>query len=253
MARGEILAFIDSDAFPSVSWLKNAVKYFESADVAAVGGPGITPESDSLMQKASGEILSSLFGGGGLSFRYAVKELRKSDDLPTVNLLVRKSVLEELGGFDSSYWPGEDTYFCLLVTRKLGGKILYAPDVVAFHHRRSLFIPHLKQVASYGLHRGYFAKRFPETSRRIAYFLPSILAVGLPIGLALALLNSIFRTIFLSALTLYVLASFLTGLAAGLRRKSLRIWAAVFLGIIMTHICYGLSFIRGLCSRKLPR
>jgi len=47
--------------------LKNAVKYLVNDEVVAVGGPGITPPKDNLMQKASGyayaaSFLSSLIG-----------------------------------------------------------------------------------------------------------------------------------------------------------------------------------------------
>jgi len=68
-AKGEILAFVDSDARPEKSWLRNAISYFKDSEVAAVGGPGITPPEDSLMQKASGYILSS-FAVRGLLGRY---------------------------------------------------------------------------------------------------------------------------------------------------------------------------------------
>ena len=56
-AKGKILAFIDDDAFPSQDWLKNASRHFRDPNVAAVCGPAITPENDTLMQKASGLVL----------------------------------------------------------------------------------------------------------------------------------------------------------------------------------------------------
>jgi cellulose synthase/poly-beta-1,6-N-acetylglucosamine synthase-like glycosyltransferase len=41
---GEICAFIArADARPEKSWLRNAISYFKDSEVAAVGGPGITP------------------------------------------------------------------------------------------------------------------------------------------------------------------------------------------------------------------
>ncbi|MFQ6136538.1 MAG: glycosyltransferase [Candidatus Hydrothermarchaeales archaeon] len=50
-SAGELLAFIDSDAYPRKDWLKNAVKYFSNPEIAAVGGPGLTPEEDNTLQK----------------------------------------------------------------------------------------------------------------------------------------------------------------------------------------------------------
>ena len=174
-SQGEILAFLDDDAFPSRRWLKSAVNHFQNKEIAAVGGPAVTPGKDSLRQKASGLVYSSLLGGGTYVYRYIPKEVREVDDYPTCNLLVRKIILEKLGGFKSLFWPGEDTVLCLSITGKLKKKIVYDPEVLVYHHRRRLFIPHLRQVENYALHRGYFVKKFPETSFKLSYFLPSIL------------------------------------------------------------------------------
>jgi cellulose synthase/poly-beta-1,6-N-acetylglucosamine synthase-like glycosyltransferase len=48
-AKGEICAFIDSDARPEKNWLKNALPYLSDPEVVAVGGPGLTPPEDSLI------------------------------------------------------------------------------------------------------------------------------------------------------------------------------------------------------------
>src|SRR3990167_3507570 len=52
-AKGEILAFIDDDAYPAKDWLKCAMEDFEDNSVAAMGGPSVTPFNDSLLEKAS--------------------------------------------------------------------------------------------------------------------------------------------------------------------------------------------------------
>jgi hypothetical protein len=44
MARGEILAFLDDDAYPADGWLEAAMARFEDPTVCAVGGPGVTPQ-----------------------------------------------------------------------------------------------------------------------------------------------------------------------------------------------------------------
>jgi len=68
MARGDVFAFIDSDAYPRPDWLRNAVRRLAEAD--AVGGPALTPPSDSFAQRAGGCVLSSpLMGGLSARFR----------------------------------------------------------------------------------------------------------------------------------------------------------------------------------------
>ncbi len=251
LAKGEIVAFIDGDAYPARDWLTSAVGYFEDPQVAAVGGPGLTPESDNIMQKASGEVLSSFLGGGPLSFRHTPGTSRKCDDIPTVNLLVRKSAFKEAGGFNSSFWPGEDTKFCRDVVYGHGKEILYAPDVRVFHHRRVLFRPHLKQIAGYGFHRGYFSKKFPENSRKPVYFLPSVLAVGFPTLVLFSLLNATIKNVAILLTLAYLLVVFLVATLVGFRRRSALLAGGVFLGTVATHLCYGTYFLKGLFVREI--
>ena len=246
-AKGKILAFIDDDAYPAQDWLKNAVKYFNDPEIAAVGGPAVTPESDSFMQKASGLVYSSFLCSGNLTFRYTPGKQRKVDDYPSCNFIVRKTIMEKLGGFETKFWPGEDTKICLEITNHLHKKIIYAPDVLVYHHRRPLFIPHLRQVASYALHRGYFVKKFPETSLRLSYLLPSLFTAGLFFGWLPGLIHPAFKIIYLSIVSVYLLAALLTGLMS----RNPLIALIIFSGIILTHISYGVWFIKGLLSRKL--
>lgn len=248
-AKGEILAFLDDDAFPSPDWLKNAARHFQNKEVAAVGGPAVTPPTDTLKQRASGFVYSSLLGGGNYRYRYFPASLREVDDYPTCNLLVRKSILEELGGFGSLFWPGEDTVLCLNITQKLGKKIVYDPSVLVYHHRRPLFLPHLKQIKNYALHRGYFVKHFPETSLRLSYLLPSLLLGALVGGTVISLFNSFLRVFFLSMVLLYLGLVF----SSSIRPKHLRVSLLAFLGIILTHLTYGIFFIQGLMMRRLQR
>ncbi len=109
VAEGEILAFIDDDAFPDRCWLSNAIAHFNKEDVAAVSGPGLTPANDCALQRSSGYVYSSLMGSGAYRFRNTIDGLREVDDVPSCNLLVKKSVFQQVGGFDTAFWPGEDT------------------------------------------------------------------------------------------------------------------------------------------------
>ncbi|MCK4325932.1 glycosyltransferase [bacterium] len=245
-ANGEIIAFLDDDTFPSQDWLKKAVKNFEDEDVVAVGGPAVTPENDGLGEKASGNIYSSVLGGGAYRYRYIPKKRRLVDDFPSCNFVVRKSILKEIGGFKTNFWPGEDTALCLEITKKLDKKIIYDPEVLIYHHRRPLFILHLRQVSNYARHRGYFAKKFPQTSLRFSYFVPSLFVIALIAGGALSLLSPIIKSIYIAIIAIYLLVILLSSL-----NKQTRLIPLIFPGMILTHLCYGIWFLRGLFSRKL--
>lgn len=246
-ARGDIVAFLDDDTFPARDWLKNAVKYFEDARVAAIGGPAVTPSADNLRQQASGAVYTSLLGGGNYAYRYLPKQTKEVDDYPTCNLLVRRSVLQQLGGFDTTFWPGEDTKLCLDII-KLGMKVIYAPDVIVYHHRRPLFGGHLKQVRSYALHRGYFVKRFPETSFRPSYFLPTLLVASLIVGAVLSSRIPGFALLYAAGIAVYLIAVLAS---AAMVSQGMRLTILTGLGIIATHLVYGIWFVLGLLAPSL--
>ena len=246
-ARGSILAFLDDDAYPDREWLRNAARSFGEEVVSAVGGPAVTPESDSVMQKASGAVFSSWMVGGTYSYRYIPKIHLEVKDYPTCNLLVRKNDFEKINGFDTKFWPGEDTILCLKIIRDLKKKIVYDPDVLVYHHRRPLFRSHLQQVKSYALHRGYFAKRFPETSLRFSYFLPTLFVLGASTGWASYWLHPLLFKLYLWIMGFYLVCALLTSIKEFHWKKAL----AIFGGIISSHAVYGIWFVKGLLTGRL--
>ena len=245
-ARGEILAFIDDDVYPEKSWLTSAVENFRDPDTAAVGGPAVTPVEDSLKRRASGEVYESFLTSGPFTYRYKKGKRQYIEDYPSCNLLVRKEIFDELGGFDTKYWPGEDTKLCLEIVHKLNKKIIYDPDVLVYHHRRPLFLPHLKQIASYALHRGYFARKYPQTSLKIAYFIPSIFVSAIALGLVLNLFSPFIKMLLIFSLLIYfsVVVIFSIG-------RNLKMTLLVIPGVILSHLTYGIFFIKGLLSGGL--
>lgn len=248
-AEGEVFAFIDDDAYPREDWLINAIGYFDDPNVGAVGGPAVTAPDDDIWQQASGKVYESFLCSGGYTYRYLPKEEREVDDLPSVNLIVRRDVFESVGGYDSNYYPGEDTKLCLDIIKKAEKKIIYSPKVLVYHHRRRMFKQHLKQATNYAKHRGYFAKALPETSCKLAYFIPSLFVIGLVVGPILAYFIPILWKVYFSVIILYVLLLIMSIRDA----KSVKVWILTFMGIIVTHVGYGLCFIRGLCSKELLR
>lgn len=264
IANGEILAFLDDDSYPSKDWLKNASKIFQSPiknqqlTVSGVCGPTLTPPNDNIYQKASGWVLASGLGSGGAGvYRNRVMPRREVDDFPSVNLLIRKADFEKVGGFDIKHWPGEDTKLCLDLTKKLGKRIIYDPGVLVYHHRRPVLVPHLKQISRYALRRGYFAKKFPETSLRVGYLLPSFFAYGLVLGGFLSLAFPIIYPIYYLIFSIYCLLLLISGLEVLFKEKNVlgvkKFYLAVLVmvSIFATHLVYGLLFPFGFFQKEL--
>ncbi|MFA6185075.1 MAG: glycosyltransferase [Candidatus Shapirobacteria bacterium] len=247
-AKGDYLVFFDDDSFPSKNYFKNAFKLItKNPTFAAFCGPCITPPKDNLYQKASGLVWSSWFGSGGAGvYRNSVQKTRFVDDYPSVNLIVKKSDFNLAGGFDSSYWPGEDTVLCLKLVKKLNKKIYYHPSLIVYHHRRSVIIPHLQQITRYAIQRGFFVKKFPETSRKIGYFIPSIFTLYI-------ILITIFPLNFLFKLPLYLYLSilFFTFLKFIFQKNNPKVSFLAVISIPLTHLYYGILFLHGLFKKEV--
>lgn len=236
-ARGSILAFIDADAYPSPTWLSTAQKLLSPSKLAAVCGPGLTSPTDSHLQQLSGLFWSSKLGAGPYLYRSLPLSPRFVDDYPTFNLLIKKTAFRKAGGFDTTDWPGEDTKICLELTHSLKKQILYHPDLLVYHHRRKILLPHLRQLSRYGQQRGRFVHLYPATSRRLSYFLPLIFLIPLPLTFPLYIL---------SLLILWFPLNF--SLCRHLPRF---IYQIIFYlpTLALSHLTYSLFFLYGLLSK----
>lgn len=246
-AKGEYCAFIDDDAYPMKDWLRNAKQIFESDRmIGAVGGPAVTPKDDPFVARLSGAFYESKLGSGSSTYRYVPEKERLIDDFPSVNLIVRTDLLKRIDGFDSTFYPGEDTKLCLEIIKR-GFNIKYSPTLLIYHRRRPSFSKHFKQLTNYATHRGYFAKRFPETSLRPIYLMPSaFLAFNLAGILSLFVYPLVFP-FYAAAVLMYLL------IAAALIRNDivLRVLGAIL--TFFSHNAYGLWFLIGLTKKELKR
>lgn len=248
-STGDILVFLDDDAYPTPDWLINAAKVFEDPEVYALGAPAVTPINASMLEKASGRVLESTLASGGTTYRYIPSKRRDINDYPTVNLFIRKTAFESVGGFPIDFWPGEDTKICLDLIKKYGRNFLYDPTPVVYHHRRKLFLPHLKQISRYGSHRGQFARIFPGNSRVPSYFVPSLFVLGIFLGPVFGSIYSPLWLFYWFVLGLYFYLVTVEAFKAYLKDKDILESLCVALGIFFTHMIYGISFIYGILRR----
>ncbi len=249
-SKGEILVFLDDDSYPEKGFLNIAAKYFESPDVVGIGGPALTPVTDSFWQRVSGAVFLSKLSGGVPERYIPVGEVRAIEDWPSVNLMIRRNAFLDIGGFNSPYWPGEDTKLCLDLIKKTKKKILYIPNLIVWHHRRAGLIGHLKQIGGYAVHRGYFAKVYPETSRKILYFIPSIFVLFIFFSICTLICFPKFSWIVIVGMICYTLA--LCKAYLDMRKYESHLVSIMAIGYtFLTHFWYGVKFSQGLFTKNL--
>lgn len=243
-ARGEFVALIDDDAYPHPSWLRGAVGTLrEDSGIAAVAGPTLTPPDDSELEILGGRVYASPLVSGPARWRYALLPARDVDDAPSVNLVLRRSEAGAVGLDSEDRW-GEDTLLCEALMRR-GGRIRYEPAVIAYHSRRPLWRPHLRQLYRWSRHRGAYARTVGGNSRRAAYFAPSALLLFLLSG---ALARGPLRRLWARGVAVYALTCVIAGADRSPRR-----WLRLSGGIAATHVVYGSGFLAGILGRRPPR
>ncbi len=239
-ANGNFFAFIDSDAYPEKDWLKNAVKYFKDEKIGIVGGPNLTPPKSNFAEKISGYVLSNFWVSGLASIRYKIAKNQFVKELPSCNYISRKEISKK---YQEGFLTAEDSKFCFDI-KKQGYKILYANDVVVFHHRRDTIKKHIKQMFIYGRDIAWLAKE--EFSFDKLYFsLLSLFVIGFFGGVVLSPFYPIIRIVFTFLMAIYFLIILSTSI-----HKNLKISISVSSISVATHFAYGIGFIYGLLKKN---
>ena len=138
VAGGDIVAFLDDDARPEPDWLERLMEAYDDPAVMAVGGVARPVWPDRRPDHMPPE-LDWLVG-----CTYLGQPVERADvrNLWGCNMSVRRSVFDEIGGFDEDAGRvgliplgAEETEFCIrMAQRKPGSRVVFEPTAVV-HHR----------------------------------------------------------------------------------------------------------------------
>lgn len=155
-ASSDIIYFLDDDSLVPPDFQERLTQRFTDPDVAAVGGPSLSPDSDTLLQKCFSLIFSSFIGGGGMRNRYRKHgKVRIADDSELIlcNLAFRKEIFQGFGGFDERLYPNEENELMERVVAS-GLKLVHDPDLAIYRSHRPSVRAFIKQLFGYGRGRG---------------------------------------------------------------------------------------------------
>src|SRR5579859_1391303 len=122
LAAGEIVAFIDDDAYPDPAWLDRLAEAYDDPEVAAAGGPVYDYTGAGLQARFS---MASRFGRAwnpDVLPPAALCQIPYAVDFPYTigtNSSFRRDLVVEIGGFDEEfeYYLDETDLCCRLIDR----------------------------------------------------------------------------------------------------------------------------------------
>lgn len=161
MAKGNIVAFIDADAYADPDWLYFAVTALEEKNAAAVGGPNICPPGD-------GFVAHCVDQSPGNPTHVLIDDTH-AEHIPGCNMIFRKGALETVGMFDVTHRAaGDDVDVCwkLLARQE---RIAFSPSAVVWHHRRGTVRGFLRQQRGYGFAEAHLHNRYPGHYNAFGY------------------------------------------------------------------------------------
>lgn len=236
-SEAEFLAFIDSDAYPESGWLANAVGLLRDDDgLGAVGGPNVSPPEQSESERLVGFALRSVFVSGLGNFRKTVRPPREVTDLPSCNLVVRRSEYLETGGMNESLFTGEDMDFCRRLVAR-GRRILYSPNVLVYHKNRD-FKGFVTQRLTFGS-SVFSLLRESLDLQFLMLLLPACFVAFLLTG-PLALVWPVWAWVYFGVLVVY---GAVVGLEALRQTDSLRRLPGTFLALVIGNLAPGVGTI----------
>lgn len=141
-AKGEVIAYTDSDCMADPDWLYFLVGTLISGDYAGVGGPNISPPAENWIQAC----VSAAPGGPSHVLLTDVV----AEHIPGCNMAFFKWAFEKVGGFDPEYRKaGDDVDFCWRLQQE-GQIIAFSPSAIVWHYRRFTLGAFRKQQEGYG-------------------------------------------------------------------------------------------------------
>ena len=157
-ATGEIVAYIDDDAWPDRDWLAYLATAFATTPHAAIGGPNIAPPTDDA-------VATSVAAAPGGPVHVLLSD-DEAEHIPGCNSAFRKECLEAIGGWDPQFRiAGDDVDVCWRLEEH-GGTIGFCHGAVVWHRRRSSILSYFRQQRDYGKAEALLERKWPDRYNR---------------------------------------------------------------------------------------
>ncbi len=243
-ASGDILYFLDNDSKIGKNNLKIIDDFFKQyKDAGGIGGPSLTPDSDTLFQKSIGIVFGSFIGSSFSYSRYSkTGRFRESDEKELIlcNLAFNRDIFMAAGMFNKNLYPNEENELLNKLKAK-GIKVFYNPDLFVFRSQRDNWKSFIKQVFTYGRGR---AEQVLVNIRNMTLF--PVVSLFFDIYLITFLIFFHNYKITVIPFLFYIFIIFWASLYYSVKKHKVSFLKFVPVQFFLVHTVYGIGFIWGL-------
>jgi len=153
-ATGELVAYLDDDAYPDPHWLDYAERALRDGVHVGVGGPNLPVPDDGLVA----ESVANAPGGPV----HVLLSDTVAEHIPGCNMVFRRDRLLAIGGFDEQFRvAGDDVDVCWRLQER-GWTLGFHSAAVVWHHRRGSVRGFWRQQRGYGRAEALLERAWPQ-------------------------------------------------------------------------------------------
>ena len=245
-ARGEIIARMDAHAVPPAGYVRRCVEVLRQDNVGAVGMPCLVkPGADTLMARAIAGAVSHPFGIGDATYRLSSGTLSQEAVDTVAFACFRKSLWQELGGFNENLRTNEDYDFNYRI-RTSGKNVILDRSGQCDYFARTTLSGLAKQYRRYGGWKARMLRGNPG-SVRLRHLVAPVFVLSLILLLALGIFWPPVLILLALELGLYlIMATRCAHQIACSFGGDVRLYLVVPLVLLTIHLNWGTSLLVGL-------
>lgn len=239
VSHGEIILRLDGHSAPYPDYVEKAVEALEAGKGQNVGGVWeIQPGAETWIARSIAIAAAHPLGVGDAFYRHA-KQAAVVDTVPFGAW--KRSLVEELGGYDESLLSNEDYEFNARI-RQRGGKIWLDPAIRSRYFARPTLAALARQYWRYGFWKFQMLRRSPGTLRwRQA--LPPLFVLSLLGSTLLSPAWPVFGWLLAFELLTYFGILGLAGLRSTIQHRGAFLLFGLPLAITVMHTAWGSGFL----------
>lgn len=232
-AKGALVGIISGHVELAPDYVSCCVETLQRTGADLVGGP-IVAESDSVVGEAIALAMSTPFGVGGATFRYATEE----SEVDTVFMGVcKRELYQRIGGFDPEMVRNQDDELSYRLLEQ-GGRIVCNPQIKSVYRNRATLSSLWTQYFDYGRWKVRVMQKH-RNQMRPRHFVP-------PIFVATLSASSVVPAMFATIVAVYGASALAMSLKLAVRERRWDVLPYLPPAFAILHFSYGAGFLKGL-------